>query len=97
MRLIDVDLLMYNLGFDDTEEEREENVGEIITWEDVDSLPTAFNVKKVIALLEEELKLADDEKSRCIKENPMQFDEAKGYARGIAVAIEIVKRGGRDD
>lgn len=97
MKLIDADLLMYNLGFDDTEEEREENVGEIITWEDVDSLPTAFDVEKVIALLEEELKLADDEKTRCIKENPMQFDSAKGYANGIAVAIEIVKRGGRDD
>lgn len=93
MRLIDVDLLMYNLGFDDTEEEREENVGEIITWEDVDSLPTVFDKEKVVKLLEEELKLADDEKARCIKENPMQFDEAKGYARGIAVAIEIVKRG----
>ena len=50
-----------------------------------------------MALLEEELKLADDEKARCIKENPMQFDSAKGYANGIAVAIEIVKRGGRDD
>lgn len=59
--------------------------------------PTAFDVGKVVALLEEELKLADDEKARCIKENPMQFDSAKGYANGIAVAIEIVKRGGRDD
>jgi len=26
----------------------------------------------------------------------LQFDEAKGYARGMACAIEIVKRGGRD-
>lgn len=97
MRLIDADLLMENLGFDDTEEEREENVGQIITWEDVDSLPTAFDAEKVIALLEEELKLADDEKARCIKENPIQFDSAKGYAHGIAVAIGIVKRGGRDE
>lgn len=45
-RPIDADLLMENLGFDDTEEEREENVGEIITWEDVDSLPTAFEWRK---------------------------------------------------
>lgn len=93
MELIDIDLL----NLDDTEKEREENVGEIITWGDVDSLPTAFDAEKVVKLLEEELKLADDEKARCIKENPMQFDEAKGYARGIAVAIEIVKRGRRDD
>lgn len=97
MKLIDADLLMENLGFENTEEEREENAGEIITWEDIDMMPTAFDVKKVVKLLEEELKLADDEKARCIKENPMQFDEAKGYARGIAVAIEIVKRGGRDE
>lgn len=93
MRLIDVDLLMENLCFDGTEEEREENVGQIITWEDVDMMPTAFDVEKVAEQLEEELKLADDEKARCIKENPMQFDEAKGYARGIANAIEIVKGG----
>lgn len=59
--------------------------------------PIAFDVEKVVALLEEELKLADDEKARCIKENPMQFDSAKGYAHGIAVAIEIVKRGGVDE
>ena len=59
--------------------------------------PTVFDAEKVVKILEEELKLADDEKARCIKENPMQFDEAKGYARGIAVAIEIVKRGGRDE
>ena len=42
------------------------------------------------------MELADDEKSRCIKENPTQFDETKGYARGIATAIEIVK-GGMED
>lgn len=63
----------------------------------VDSQPTAYDVDKVVEELEEELKLADDEKARCIKENPMQFDEAKGYARGMACAIEIVKRGGRDE
>nr|DAQ38131.1 MAG TPA: hypothetical protein [Caudoviricetes sp.] len=64
---------------------------------EIEEQPTAFNVEKVVKQLEEELKLADDEKSRCIKENPMQFDSAKGYAHGIAVAIEIVKRGGRDE
>lgn len=97
MRLIDADLLMENLGFDDTEEEREENVGEIITWEDVDSLPTEFDVEKVIEQLNKELELADEEKRRCTIENMLQFDEAKGYARGMACAIEIVKRCGRDD
>lgn len=64
---------------------------------DIEEQPIAFDVEKVVKLLEEELKLADDEKARCIKENPIQFDSAKGYAHGIAVAIEIVKRGGRDE
>lgn len=54
MELIDIDLL----NLDDTEKEREENVGEIITLEDVDSPPTAFDEEKIVKLLEEELKLA---------------------------------------
>lgn len=54
-------------------------------------IPTVFDINTVMEHLNKELKLADDEKSRCIKENPMQFDEVKGYARGIATAIEIVK------
>ena len=96
VRLIDADLLMENLGFENTEEQREENVGEIITWEDVDSQPTAYDVEKVIEQLNKELELADEEKRRCTIENMLQFDEAKGYARGMACAIEIVKRGGRE-
>lgn len=97
MRIIDADLLMENLGFDDTEEEREENVGEIITWEDIDSLPTVFDVEKVVEQLNKELELADEEKRRCTVENMLQFDEAKGYARGITCAIDIVKRGGTNE
>lgn len=59
--------------------------------------PTAFDVKKVIEQLNKELELADEEKRRRVIENMLQFDEAKGYARGMACAIEIVKRGGRDE
>lgn len=62
----------------------------------VDSQPTAFDVEKVIEELNKELELADEEKRRCTTENMLQFDEAKGYARGIACAIEIVKRGGKE-
>nr|DAH48104.1 MAG TPA: hypothetical protein [Caudoviricetes sp.] len=60
----------------------------------VDERPTAFDVDKVMKRLKKELKLADKEKQRCAKENIYQFDEAKGYARAIDVAIEIVKGGG---
>lgn len=52
MRLIDADLLMDNLGFDNTAEEREENVGIIITWEDVDRMTTAYDRENVLEQLE---------------------------------------------
>ena len=106
MRLIDADKLIRHLNDyalqeapfgrnDKNQKEIYETIQECIKA--VEEQPTAFDLEEVVALLEEELKLADDEKARCIKENPMQFDSAKGYAHGIAVAIEIVKRGGRDE
>ena len=48
--------------------------------------------ENIIEKLEEELKLADEEKLRCARENPLQFDSAKGYAHGVGNAIEIVKK-----
>ena len=48
--------------------------------------------EKIIEKLEKELKLADEEKLRCARENPLQFDSAKGYANGVANSIEIVKQ-----
>ena len=53
--------------------------------------------EKIIEKLEEELKLADEEKLRCARENPLQFDSAKGYANGVANSIEIVKAVGTSD
>ena len=61
------------------------------------NIPTAYDVDKVVAELEKELSLADKEKERCICENNLQFDSAKGYAIGISTAIEIVKQGGISD
>ena len=55
---------------------------------------TSFDKEKVIEELKEELDLSDVEKERCVRENPLQFDSAKGYANGIANAIEIVEKGG---
>lgn len=55
---------------------------------------TAFDKEKVIKELREELNLSDAEKERCARENPLQFDSAKGYANGIANTIEIVEKGG---
>ena len=48
--------------------------------------------EKIVEKLEEELKLADEEKLRCTRENPLQFDSAKGYANGVANSVEIVKQ-----
>ena len=103
MRLIDADLLMRKcekwLKPKAPDEDEMVSLADIAVsmLMEIEEQPTAFDAEKVVKLLEEELKLADDEKARCIKENPIQFDSAKGYAHGIAVAIEIVKRGGRDE
>lgn len=59
--------------------------------------PSAYDVDKVIEKLKTELSLADKEKGRCARENPLQFDMEKGYAQGISVALEIVKSVGVAD
>ena len=93
MRLIDADDFIEYLGLD-AENAREDNIGEIVTLEDFDRQPTAFDKEKVIKELREELNLSDAEKERCARENPLQFNSAKGYANGIANSIEIVEKGG---
>ena len=60
----------------------------------IEDQPVAFGKEKVIEELREELNLSDAEKERCARENPLQFDSAKGYANGIANAIDIVEKGG---
>lgn len=60
----------------------------------MNSQANTYDVYKVIEKLKTELSLADKEKGRCARENPLQFDMAKGYAQGISVALEIVKSGG---
>ena len=48
-------------------------------------------VERILERLEEELRLADEEKERYARENQLQFDSAKGYSTGIYNAIEIIK------
>lgn len=57
----------------------------------INEQPTAFDLESVIEQLQTELSLADKEKERCARENPLQFDEAKGYSHGMAVSLEILK------
>ena len=56
--------------------------------------PTAYDVDKVIKELSTEEELAEKEKKECACGSTMQWEEIKGYANGISVAIEIVKGGG---
>lgn len=56
MRLIDADAFIEYLGLD-AENAREDNVGEIVTLEDFDRQPTAFDKEKVIEELRGEIHL----------------------------------------
>lgn len=93
-RLIDVDALIDYLGFDNTEEEREKNIGEIVTLDDFDKQPTAFDVDKVMEQLKQ-LKMryfltianAGDKKLDIAYEN---------VGNALDRVIEIVKDGGVD-
>lgn len=53
-------------------------------------------IKKLIERLEEELKLAFEDKERYVKgnSNTFQYAKAVGYENAIRVAIEIVKEVG---
>ena len=96
MRLIDAELLKGNCKITGEFENNFQCVDLATLGCVIDNQPTAYDVDKVAAEMEKELKRADEEKLRCVKENPLQFDSAKGYANGIAVAIQIVKGGGVD-
>lgn len=80
MRLIDADELTDILGFENTQEERDENVGEIITLDDIDRIPTSYDIEKVVEKLEEHFNATND----------------KGARLAYHHAIQIVKGGGVD-
>ena len=84
MRLIDADAFIEYLGLD-VENVREDNVGEIVTLEDFDRQPTAFDKEKVIKELR-------TERNPIYREDgSLMFD--KTYI-SIDNAIEIVEKGG---
>ena len=57
----------------------------IATWN------TRKPMERIVERLEEESRLAEEEKERLLKQNPIHFDIARGYANSLAVAVEIVK------
>lgn len=54
MRLIDADDFINYLGLD-CENSREENIGEIVTLEDFDRQPTAYDVNRVVERIDNEV------------------------------------------
>lgn len=87
-RLIDADELISILGFENTQEERDENVLKIIiiTLEGIDRIPTAYDPDKVVKQLEERSKEYNSGVRLHGKPEKMLTDDA----------IEIVKGGGVD-
>lgn len=65
----------------------------VSTIMEIEEQPTAFYEERVLETLRKELELPDRERGRCSRENILQPDEAKGYARGISYAIEVVIKG----
>jgi len=57
----------------------------------IDAWNTRIPMEEIIAELEKEYSLANKEKERCVNENILQFDSAKGYATGIGRTIELLK------
>ena len=91
MRLIDADAFIEYLGLD-AENAREDNVGEIVTLEDFDRQPTAFDKEKVIEELNEKADYARNRWLNSTKEGQTKYWEGK--ENGIREAIEIIEKGG---
>ena len=94
-RLIDADELISILGFENTQEERDENVGEIITLEDIDRIPTAYDPDKVVKQLEKLKSLVPVNRvlDDIVNDKPKELGMLIAYEK----AIEIVKGGGIDE
>lgn len=86
MRLIDADAFIEYLGLD-AENAREDNVGEIVTLEDFDRQPTAFDKEKVI----EELK---DAKDIPHDDSVAETISTRIWNKAITKSIKIVEKGG---
>lgn len=90
MRLIDADAFIEYLGLD-AENAREDNVGEIVTLEDFDRQPTAFDKEKVIE------KIKDESSSERFEDVGISGNVYGHYSKEVIdteEAIEIVEKGG---
>ena len=99
-RLIDADLLMRKCekwlkpkAPDEDEMVSLTNIAVSMLME-IEEQPTAFDVEKVIEKLHVLSDKADDDIAVCEADTCQYYD---GYGDGLDRAIEIVKRGGRDE
>ncbi len=92
MRLIDADAFIEYLGLD-VENAREINLGEVVSLEDFDRQPTAYDLAKVKEQLEEKAKSYDDPASSDSKFRKF----CRGIATGFRYAMKIVEGGGLDE
>lgn len=99
-RLIDADLLMRKCekwlkpkAPDEDEMVSLTNIAVSMLME-IEEQPTAFDAEKVIEKLQVLSDKADDDIAVCEADTCQYYD---GYGDGLDRAIEIVKRGGRDE
>ena len=87
-RLIDVDDLINDLGFKDTQEERENNYAQDITLEEIDRIETVN-----VAEREEVKKLIREAKKKAIDDFSKELQNISVYARpvGWATQKEIIE------
>lgn len=57
--------------------------------EDIEKIDT-MDSGKIINLLQKELDLAAKERNRCMANNNLQYEFARGYVRGMMNAIEVI-------
>ncbi len=57
--------------------------------EDIEKIDT-MDSDKIINLLQKELDLAAKERNRCMANNNLQYEFARGYVRGMMNAIEVI-------
>lgn len=96
MRLIDADDFIKKFSYAEANTE-EENTMCATVRRMVKEQTTAFDVEKVLEQLEEEREQSYEDFESYAEEHGMDNDYEDWFYRGLIRAIEIVKRGGRDD
>lgn len=96
-RLIDADLLMKNCKCTGKFEDNFKCVSLAELREVIENQPTAFEVEKVVKQLEEEREQSDVGFRSYVEKHGMDGEYDDWFCEGMKRAIEIIKRGGRDE